>query len=64
LKQSSAQFSSEIQCLRALIAEDRHLLCGRDYYYYYLFFDRGTQFPENEKKLRYAIQKNTNIKLE
>jgi len=55
LKQSSAQFSSEIQCLRALIAEDRHLLCGRDYYY--LFIDRGTQFPENEKKLRYAIQK-------
>jgi len=33
-----------------------------DYYYY--FFDPGTQFPGNEKKLRYAIQKSTKIKLE
>jgi len=29
-----------------------------------LLFDPGTQFPENEKKLRYAIQKSTKIKLE
>jgi len=29
-----------------------------------LFFDLGTQFPRNEKKLRYAIQQSTKIKLE
>jgi len=29
-----------------------------------LFCDPGTQFPGNEKKLRYAIQKRTKIKLE
>jgi len=29
-----------------------------------LFFDPGTQFSGNEKKLRYAIQKSTKIKVE
>jgi len=32
--------------------------------YYYYFFYSVTQFPENEKKLRYAIQKSTKIKHE
>jgi len=32
-------------------------------HYYYYFFDPGTQFPGNEKKLRYKYKNQTGINL-